>query len=42
MKPWIRQWGHDCEVLSPSDLRREIGQEMKAAGALYDFPATFV
>jgi predicted DNA-binding transcriptional regulator YafY len=42
MKPWIRQWGNDCEVLSPSDLRREIGQEMKAAGALYDFPATFV
>jgi predicted DNA-binding transcriptional regulator YafY len=36
MKPWIRQWGCDCEVLAPPDLRREIGEEMRRAGALYD------
>jgi predicted DNA-binding transcriptional regulator YafY len=36
MKPWIRQWGHECEVLAPAALRREIGDEMRKAGALYD------
>lgn len=35
MKPWIRQWGPDCEVLSPLDLRREIAEEMKCAGEIY-------
>ena len=36
MKPWIRGWGPDCEVLAPEGLRREIGAEMKAAGAVYE------
>ncbi len=35
MKPWIRQWGHECEVLGPPELRREIGEEMRRAGELY-------
>ncbi|MCL4506664.1 MAG: WYL domain-containing protein [Chloroflexi bacterium] len=35
MKPWIRQWGCDCEVLAPAELRAEIGEEMKQAGELY-------
>jgi predicted DNA-binding transcriptional regulator YafY len=36
MKPWIRQWGPDCEVLEPLELRGEIAEEMRRAGALYD------
>jgi proteasome accessory factor B len=35
MKPWIRQWGKDCEVLAPEDLRREIAEEMRAAARNY-------
>ncbi len=35
MKPWIRQWGCDCEVLAPAELRAEIGEEMRRAGELY-------
>ena len=35
IKPWIRGWGPECEVLAPDELRREIAAEMKAAGALY-------
>ena len=35
MKPWIRQWGADCEVLGPATLRTEIGAEMRRAGELY-------
>ncbi len=35
MKPWIRQWGKDCEVLAPEDLRREIAEEMLEAARLY-------
>ena len=35
MKPWIRQWGKDCEVLAPDDLRREIAEEMLEAARLY-------
>ena len=35
MKPWIRGWGADCEVLEPEDLRREIAGEMRRAGAVY-------
>jgi len=35
MKPWIRQWGPDCEVLNPPALRREIAAEMQRAGELY-------
>lgn len=36
MKPWIRQWGPDCEVLEPPELRREVAEEMRRAGELYD------
>jgi len=35
MKPWIRQWGPDCEVLAPAALRAEIAEEMRRAGELY-------
>ena len=35
MKPWIRGWGEDCEVLAPQGLREEIAGEMRRAGALY-------
>ena len=35
IKSWIREWGPECEVLAPEELRREIAAEMKAAGALY-------
>jgi predicted DNA-binding transcriptional regulator YafY len=35
MKPWIRQWGPDCEVLAPEALRQEIADEMRRAGARY-------
>lgn len=35
MKPWIRQWGADCEVLSPPELRAEIAEEMRRAAEMY-------
>lgn len=35
MKPWIRQWGPDCEVLQPLNLRAEIADEMRRAGEIY-------
>ena len=35
IKSWIRAWGQECEVLAPEELRREIGEEMKAATELY-------
>ena len=35
MKPWIRGWGADCEVLSPEWLRREISEEMRRAAEVY-------
>jgi predicted DNA-binding transcriptional regulator YafY len=36
MKPWIRGWGADCEVLEPEDLRQVIAKEMIAAGKVYE------
>ena len=24
MKPWIRGWGPECEVLAPMELRQEV------------------
>ncbi len=36
MKPWIRGWGPDCEVLAPEDLRRDIAADMIAAGEVYE------
>jgi predicted DNA-binding transcriptional regulator YafY len=35
MKPWIRGWGPDCEVLAPEWLRREIAGEMRRAAGVY-------
>jgi proteasome accessory factor B len=35
MKPWIRGWGPDCEVLAPAELREEIGGELRAAAEQY-------
>ena len=35
MKPWIRGWGPDCEVLEPEALRQEIAEEMVAATEIY-------
>lgn len=36
LKPWIRQWGADAEVLAPAWLRDEIGAEARALAALYE------
>ena len=36
MKPWIRGWGADCEVLEPQDLRKEIAKDMIAAAEVYN------
>ena len=36
MKPWIRQWGPDCECEQPEALRREIAAEMALAAAIYE------
>lgn len=35
MKPWIRSWGAQVEVLAPGWLRADIAQEMRQAAALY-------
>jgi proteasome accessory factor B len=35
MKPWIRGWGPDCEVLAPESLRREVAEEMRRAAEVY-------
>jgi len=35
MKPWIRSWGPECEVISPEELRQEIASDMTEAGRRY-------
>ena len=30
MKPWIRGWGPECEVLAPMELRQEVAADMIA------------
>ena len=35
MKPWIRGWGPECEVLAPEWLRREVAEEMRRAAEGY-------
>jgi CRISPR-associated endonuclease/helicase Cas3 len=35
MKPWIRGWGPDCEVLKPKWLRLEVAEEMQDAAHVY-------
>ena len=37
MKPWIRSWGAQVEVLAPGWLRADLAVEMRQAAALY-FP----
>jgi predicted DNA-binding transcriptional regulator YafY len=36
MKPWIRGWGPDCEVLAPQELRRDVAEEMRRAAERYN------
>ncbi len=36
MKPWIRGWGPECEVLAPEELRNEIAEDMIKAGSVYE------
>lgn len=35
LKPWIRQWGADVEVLAPRELREEMVHELQEQLALY-------
>lgn len=35
LRPWIRQWGADVEVLAPQPLRDELATEARALAALY-------
>lgn len=35
MKPWIRGWGAECEVLAPAELRAEIAGELRRAAEVY-------
>jgi len=35
MKPWLRGWGPDCEVLAPEWLRQEVAEEMRRAAEVY-------
>ncbi|MGQ9494607.1 MAG: helix-turn-helix transcriptional regulator [Anaerolineae bacterium] len=36
MKPWIRGWGPDVEVLAPEGLREEIAEEARASVRKYE------
>ncbi|RMG91348.1 MAG: CRISPR-associated endonuclease Cas3'', partial [Chloroflexi bacterium] len=35
MKPWIRSWGDDVEVLRPDSLRKELKRTAKQLGEMY-------
>ncbi|MBI5295635.1 MAG: CRISPR-associated helicase Cas3' [Chloroflexi bacterium] len=35
LKPWIRGWGADCEVLEPKELREEITQHVRDLATQY-------
>ena len=35
MKPWIRGWGPECEVLAPEGLRKEIAEEARRMAEVY-------
>ncbi len=35
MIPWIRQWGHECEVLEPQSLRATIAEHARKMAGLY-------
>ncbi|MFC1464998.1 MAG: helix-turn-helix transcriptional regulator [Candidatus Brachytrichaceae bacterium NZ_4S206] len=36
MIPWIRQWGPDCEVIAPAEVRRRVAADMRRAALRYD------
>lgn len=38
LKPWVRQWGSDVEVIAPVTFRTEIANEVRALAALYAAP----
>lgn len=38
MKPWIRGWGPDCQVLAPEWLRAEVAEELRRAAEGYGEP----
>jgi proteasome accessory factor B len=35
MRPWIRSWGAEVEVLQPADLRAELAEEARRLAGLY-------
>jgi len=35
MKPWIRGWGADCEVLEPQSLRNDIAEDISRIASIY-------
>ena len=35
MRPWIRSWGADVEVLEPRDLRDEMAEQAQRMAARY-------
>lgn len=35
IKPWIRGWGPEVEVIAPLELRRDIASELRRAAGLY-------
>lgn len=39
LKPWVRQWGPNVEVLAPPAFRAELAAEATAMAALYQSPA---
>jgi len=36
MIPFVRQWGHECEVREPEHLRKTIGEHARKMAELYD------
>lgn len=40
LKPWIRTWGANCEVLEPEALRRELKGEARQLASLYGWRTT--
>jgi predicted DNA-binding transcriptional regulator YafY len=40
LKPWIRTWGANCEVLEPAELREEMIGETRQLMRLYDLQST--
>jgi CRISPR-associated endonuclease/helicase Cas3 len=40
MRPWIRGWGADCEVLAPVELRAELIREARRLAKLYRVETT--